>query len=335
LNAISKQSDTQVSRPILSPQTFDQLVKFSEFAANSDLMPRDYKGKPANVFLAVQMGSELGLAPMQAINSIAVINGRPGVWGDGMIGLCRQSPLCEDIREWIEGEGDERTAFCEAKRRGAASPTTARFSVADAKKAGLWQTEARVKRRGRDGGTYEAENDSPWYRYPDRMLQNRARGFCLRDAFPDLLRGLKSVEELRDTPEDRPEPKPVQSTVVPARPYPERRMDPVAAMKRAEMARAEMDRVLDGDDIPQLEPAPVDKAAVGVQALEAQIRAAATEDELHAIAGSPQVEKQRAWLAKHRPELEEIVAGALGERYQEIVAARLEAEGAAAEAATA
>jgi hypothetical protein len=70
----------------------------------------------------------------------------------------------------------------------------------------------------------------------------------------------------------------------------------------------------------------VDKAAIGVQALEAQIRAAATEEDLHAIAGSPQVEKQRAWLAKHRPELEELVAGALGERYQQLVQARLEAE---------
>jgi hypothetical protein len=117
----------------------------------------------------------------------------------------------------------------------------------------------------------------------------------------------------------------------PKRPYPERRMDPVDAMKRAEMARAEMDRVLDGDDI----PAPVDKAQVGVQALEAQIRAAATEEELHAIAGSPQVEKQRAWLAKHRPELEELIAGALGERYQQLVQARLEAEVEVPEAATA
>jgi hypothetical protein len=83
-----------------------------------------------------------------------------------------------------------------------------------------------------------------------------------------------------------------------------------------------MDRVLDGDDIPQ----PVDKAAVGVQALEAQIRAAATEEELHAIAGSPQAEKQHAWLAKHRPELDQMLADTLGERYQQLVQARLEAE---------
>ncbi len=99
-----------------------------------------------------------------------------------------------------------------------------------------------------------------------------------------------------------------------ARPYPARRMDPVASM----------DEVLKGDSIPDFDAPKVDKALEGVQALEARIRAAGTEDELHEIAGSAQVAKQRAWLTKHRPELEEVVASALGERYAEIVAARQE-----------
>jgi hypothetical protein len=121
---------------------------------------------------------------MQSLNSIAVINGRPGVWGDGLIGLCRQSPLCEDIQETLTGEGDDRTAVCIARRRGAA-PVEGRFSVADAKRAKLW---------GKQG---------PWTEYPDRMLRNRARSFALRDAFPDVLRGLRPAEELLDTPRDR------------------------------------------------------------------------------------------------------------------------------------
>jgi hypothetical protein len=321
MNAISKQSDTQVSRPILSPQTFEQLLKFSEFAANSDLMPRDYRGKPANVFLAVQMGSELGLAPMQSLQSIAVINGRPGVWGDGMIGLCRQSPLCEDIREWIEGEGDERVAFCEVKRRGAASPIIGRFSVADAKKASLWSKQG------------------PWTQYPDRMLQNRARGFALRDAFPDLLRGLKSVEELRDTPEEpRPEPKPIATTSTvmrdTARTLPSRaKLDPVAAQQRAaeglnRMSKEELDAATGGDEITMLPE--VDKIAAGAEAIATRYRACVTEDELHAVSGDAQVVKQRLWLAKHRPELDAVIAEAAGERYGELVRAAQEAQAEAA-----
>ena len=190
----------QSALPVLTPTTFDQLCTFADMAASSGMVPKAYDGKPGAIMIAVQMGAELGLSPMQSLTSIAVINGRPGVWGDGLIGICRGSPLCEDIIETIEGEGDQRTATTIAKRRGA-TPVTRSFSVADAKRAGLWQTEEKVKRKSREGGWYETTNDSTWYRYPDRMLTNRARGFALRDAFPDLLRGLKTVEELRDYPQ--------------------------------------------------------------------------------------------------------------------------------------
>jgi hypothetical protein len=183
MNAIVKSSAHAAVQPVLTPNTFDQLVTFAELAAKSGMVPRDYINKPGAIMVSVQMGSELGLSPMQSVNSIAVINGRPGVFGDALIGLCRQSPLCQDIVETIDGDGDNRTAVCVAIRLGS-TPCTSRFSVADAKRAGLW---------GKSG---------PWTQYPDRMLQNRARGFSLRDAFPDLLRGLKTVEELRDTPPD-------------------------------------------------------------------------------------------------------------------------------------
>lgn len=174
---------TTANTPVLQPQSFDQLVRFAEMAAGSALMPRDYQGKPANVMIAVQMGSELGLAPMQSIQNIAVINGRPSVWGDAMIALVRASPVCDDVVETLEGDGDRLTAICVAKRKGKA-PVEARFSVEDAKKANLWNKAG------------------PWQQYPKRMLQMRARGFALRDAFPDVLKGLISAEEASDIPAD-------------------------------------------------------------------------------------------------------------------------------------
>lgn len=167
--------------PVLQPSNFAELVRFAEMAAGSDLMPKDYKGRPGNVMIAVQMGSEVGLSPMQAIQSIAVINGRPALFGDALIGLVRAHPKFENIKEWIEGTGDGRTAFCMIKRAGN-DAATSRFSVADAKTANLW---------GKSG---------PWTQYPDRMLQSRARAFACRDVFPDALKGLQSAEEARDIP---------------------------------------------------------------------------------------------------------------------------------------
>lgn len=158
-----------------SPRTFEQALTFSTYLANSDLVPKDYKGKPDNCLIAMQWGAEIGLKPLQALSNIAVINGRASIWGDVMLALVLASPLCEYVTE----EDDGQTAKCVAKRRG--TPVQSRtFSIEDAKLAGL------------------ANKAGPWTQYPKRMRQMRARAFALRDIFPDLLRGLHLAEESMD-----------------------------------------------------------------------------------------------------------------------------------------
>jgi hypothetical protein len=168
----------------LALASFDDAFRFSQMVSKSEFAPKDFKGKPESCMLAIQAGSEVGLSPMQSLQSIAVINGRPTIWGDAAMALVQSSPVCEYIKEYTEGDGDALVAVCEAKRRGYPSPTVVRFSVADAKKAGLW---------GKSG---------PWQQYPARMLTLRARGFALRNAFADALRGLITAEEARDYPSD-------------------------------------------------------------------------------------------------------------------------------------
>jgi hypothetical protein len=167
----------------LALASFDDAFRFAKMVAGSEFAPKDFKGKPESCMLAIQHGSEVGLSPMQSLQSIAVINGRPCVWGDAAIALVKASPVCEFVWETVDGDGDQMVATCQAKRRGYEKATTVTFSVADAKKAGLW---------GKTG---------PWQQYPKRMLQLRARGFALRDAFPDVLRGLITAEEAQDYPQ--------------------------------------------------------------------------------------------------------------------------------------
>jgi len=183
MNAIAKPTHAAVVPAGLRPQSFAELERFAAMAAKSSLVPKDYANRPENIMIAIQMGSELGLAPLQSLQNISVINGRPALWGDAMLALCQASPVCEDIIESLAGEGDSMTATCVAKR-ARRSPVNSRFGVADAKRAGLWNKAG------------------PWQQYPQRMLQLRARGFALRDAFPDLLRGLISAEEASDIPPD-------------------------------------------------------------------------------------------------------------------------------------
>lgn len=160
------------------PRDLDQVYRLAQAVNASGLAPADMKS-PEKIMVAILHGMEIGLKPMQAIQRIAVINGRPTIWGDAAIGLVRASGLLEDFEETIEGEGDARTAYCTAKRRGQAKPIYGKFSVADAKTAKLW---------GKAG---------PWVTHPDRMLKMRARGFCLRDGFADVLGGMHLAEELQ------------------------------------------------------------------------------------------------------------------------------------------
>jgi len=161
----------------LLPGNFAGLWRMAQIMAASGFMPKGME-RVESVFVAVQFGMEVGLSPMQAVQNIAPINGRPAIWGDAMLGLVRASGLLDAIKEEFVGESDQTTAVCSAWRRGEDNPIIGRFSVQDAKRAQLW---------GKPG---------PWQQYPRRMLQMRARGFCLRDGFPDVLKGLYAREEL-------------------------------------------------------------------------------------------------------------------------------------------
>jgi len=161
------------------PSTFDEAMKLSEVLAGSDLVPKDYKGKPANVFVCIQFGNEIGLKPMQSLQNISVISGRPCLWGDSVLALIQGHKDFEDIIETDDGT----TATCTVMRRNR-TPHTATFSIEDSKRAGL---------AGR--GT--------WTQYPARMRQMRARAFAIRDTFADVLKGVSFREEVEDIPKEK------------------------------------------------------------------------------------------------------------------------------------
>lgn len=181
----------------VSPTTIDEAWRMASFMAQSELVPKAYQKRPSDILVAIQYGMELGFPPMQALQSIAVINGRPAVWGDGFKAVIMASPLYKDDDEFFEVDGERRssvtiddlkkdstTAVCLFWRHGKATPTRRDFSVAKAKTANLW---------GKSG---------PWSNYPDVMLAARARSFAGRAAFPDLLRGIRTAEEAMDAPPD-------------------------------------------------------------------------------------------------------------------------------------
>lgn len=167
----------------LQPTNFKEAMEFANLICKTSFVPAQFKGKPEETLVAMQFGSEVGLAPLQALQNIAVINGRPTIWGDAALALVQTHPDCEYIKEVAlkDAQGDNRGYECTVKRRRYPEHTVI-FTIEHAKKAGLW---------GKAG---------PWTTYPTRMLQMRARGFAFRDRFADALKGLIFREEAQDYP---------------------------------------------------------------------------------------------------------------------------------------
>lgn len=175
MSAVTEHAPLQVLG--MSIASITDALTIADFFAKSDLVPKDYQGKPGNIVVAWQKGYEVGLQPAQALESIAVINGRACVWGDAALALVRASGLLADFQE----EVGEKQAKCTIQRKGEKAIVST-FTMEDAKTAGL------------------AGKQGPWTNYPKRMMQMRARGFALRDAFPDVLKGLAIAEEASDLP---------------------------------------------------------------------------------------------------------------------------------------
>jgi hypothetical protein len=184
------------------PQNFDDAWRIAGALAAAGMTPKDIDSQE-KVLAVMMAGAEIGMPPFQALQSFAIINGRPALWGDGMVAVVRKHG-CR-VEEWTTGsiETGDFTAFCKVTRPDTGEVVQRQFSMNDAKRAGLWQTEARIRRKNfKTGEWYEAANDSPWFKYPQRMVPMRARGWSLRDGCADMLRGMKMAEEVQDYPEE-------------------------------------------------------------------------------------------------------------------------------------
>lgn len=171
--------------PTLNPTNMTEAMEFSKFLSTSTHIPKDFQGNPNNILVAIQWGYEIGLAPMQALQNIAVINGRPSLWGDSMIAVCKAHPDWRGIIETYIEEEDKAVCIVKRHVHGEIEETRSEFSYKDAQRANL------------------TNKPGPWKNYPKRMLQLRARGFALRDAFPDAIKGLITTEEAIDYPEKK------------------------------------------------------------------------------------------------------------------------------------
>lgn len=215
--------------PNFEPASISELKQFATFMADSSLVPKEYLNNVPNCMVAMMMGRELGLSPMQSLQGIAVINGKPSVWGDALWALVMSHPEFGGFEE-IPEEGKHTTKLVRIKR-GVSMTSVGIFSMEDARNAGL------------------LDKNTPWKTYPRRMLMWRARTYAARDLFPDALKGLTTYEEMQDyVPGDvvqsprQPQPSAAAATSAPvetkggqAAPAPEKKAEESATISADEV----------------------------------------------------------------------------------------------------
>jgi len=181
-----------VSKP--SFPTLAEIQTLKELGAvirKSGFVPSSIKTDEQAVVILLK-GQELGLPPMQAFASIAVINGKPTLTAEVMLGLIyRDHPKAQVTFVRTTNE----VCTIEACRPGG-KPSTFNFSLADAQQAGLL-------------------GKGPWESYPAAMLRARCISAMARAMFPDALSGcVYTPEELGANVDKDGEIVEVQSEVV-------------------------------------------------------------------------------------------------------------------------
>lgn len=171
--------------PVPVPATMNEQLLFAQMVIKSGLAPPAYK-TPEAVIVALQMGAELGMFPMQALRFINVIQGRPILNADGCVAVVMASGKAEYF--YPEEQTPTRATFV-TKRKGAPSPVRATFTIEQAEAASLTKN-----------ATYKA--------YPERMLSARAKTNLARDVYADVVGGIVSSEEAADMV-DAPAPEPI------------------------------------------------------------------------------------------------------------------------------
>lgn len=158
---------TRLAMPDMSQTAIAARMDYAKTLAASGLIPQHYQRQPANVLVAIETGMALGIPPIQALSSIAVIKGKATMSADLMSAIVRRAG--HKLRV-VERDGAVTVTLI--RRDDPDGPFTVTWDQAKAQRAGLW---------GQRG---------PWTQYPSQMLRARAITEVCRQGASDALMGV-------------------------------------------------------------------------------------------------------------------------------------------------
>lgn len=174
----------------------DEAYRLSKNLALAESLPRPLRGKPSDVLAIVLYGQELGLAPMQAIQAIYIVEGRPQLAAQTWIALARRAGHKVRVSDVVPGQ---KVTVTVTRHDDPDYPHPFTATIEQAVQAGKVQiVDGKVRARSKEGKVL------PWEAYTDQLLLARAASNALRFAAPEIALGFYSEGDFEEevvTPE--------------------------------------------------------------------------------------------------------------------------------------
>lgn len=169
----------------LEPRSLGAAYKLAQGMMNSRLYSRF--GTAEAIWAAIIRGREMGLGALTSLDVIHVIEGKPALHAHLIVARAKALPQCEYF-QFVDG--DDTFAEYETKHRANPRPTKLRYTIEDAKRAGVCPESPRPRPvQGRD-------TRSNWEKRPSEMLRKTAAVQLARLEYPQAALGLYAIEEL-------------------------------------------------------------------------------------------------------------------------------------------
>lgn len=171
---------------IIETKSVEDLYRISTALCNSGMLPKTYD-TPAKVMAGIAMIRELGLAPINGLKNLAVINGTPSLYGELPLALVRKSGLLEYFNEFLIDKDYKKICF---ENKNLESEIFA--SVCELKRVG--QDKKTFSYTIHDAAKNPNSKNQVWSSYRPIMFKRKARAIALKDEFGDILGGVTIAE---------------------------------------------------------------------------------------------------------------------------------------------
>lgn len=163
---------------------FEDYQRMAKVFVNSNLVPANFKGDMGACLIALNMANRMGADPLQVMQSLYVVHGKPSFSSAFLIACFNQCGRYTAIRYREVGERGTDTWGCQA--------ITTEKSTGEVLE-GVTVTIAMAKAEG-----WYNKTGSKWKTMPELMMRYRAATFLIRSVAPEIALGFQTTEEVRD-----------------------------------------------------------------------------------------------------------------------------------------